>query len=309
MFQWPLTKSLIKDWGNEWTFVVLLYHNDSNNLRSFSCTDKYFSSLDKRREKSSSFIAFAFIDALGSVVELGCVLRTRHNFDTFWKKISKTKSSNEIWWACGRFSRRWQISSVNIPIFFQFNIMFLLDRPTLTTYLHSSEKYTRFILCTGFLWEQSIFFFIRFLFLLFFPTLVDASPTRRMSKLSVHFLDTSIRKAPWKDSSYRLFSNQQQQQKKLSMGQLHNVVHQFRLGLIYYACSFFLINLENIFASSQFISSAYSCIERGYKGILCFNWDNLWLSLVFLVIKSEQMIKTFSPSFLHRIPRFFVESC
>lgn len=59
---------------------------------------------------------------------------------------------------------RWQISlcQYSKPIFCQFNIMFLLDRPTLTTYFHWSEKDTRFIryyiqtYTMWFLWEQSI---------------------------------------------------------------------------------------------------------------------------------------------------------
>lgn len=75
------------------------------------------------------------------------------------------------------------------PIFCQFNIMFLLDRPTLTTwttYFHSSEKDTRFILYVDKISMGTIYFSLRSIFL------VAPFIRQKMSKQSVQFLDTSI---------------------------------------------------------------------------------------------------------------------
>lgn len=156
------------------------------------------------------FVAFAFIDALGSIVKLGCVLSARHNFDTFFeskypKQKPAMKSDEQM---CSLHpSMTNSICQYSKPIFFQFNIMFFLDRPTLTTYLHSSEKYTRFILYTRFLREQSILLLVRFLLLLPLAR-VATSRTGKCRNKVFNFSIHQYVKLLEKDSCSRFFFNQ-----------------------------------------------------------------------------------------------------
>lgn len=115
---------------------------------------KYFS-CPRMSRVNRIFITFAFVfDASGCFFGV-CPIISTHTHDTsvnFLKEQKKKeiRSTETMTNFICQFSR---------PIFCQFNIL-LLDRPTLTTYFHWSEKDTRFLLFlqTQFLWEQFLLF-------------------------------------------------------------------------------------------------------------------------------------------------------
>lgn len=135
---------------NEWPAVVLLYQNWLSTTFAWEMRSKLF------EEK----FRFGLI-----LPEAGVCSSFRHSLAQ-WNLISRDPSEMTNF-----------LCQYSKPIFCQFNIMFLLDRPTLTTCFHSCEKDTRFILYvdntkismgTIYFLLDSIFFFP--LSLAFYPT-------------------------------------------------------------------------------------------------------------------------------------------